>query len=40
MKKQLLNVLTAVIMLLIPSLNFAQAAPPLGTTASFALLHM
>jgi plastocyanin len=37
MKKQLLNVLTAVIMLLIPSLNFAQAAPPLGTTASFAL---
>ncbi|MFH0894656.1 MAG: ice-binding family protein [Bacteroidota bacterium] len=36
MKTQLLNVLTAVILLLIPILNFAQA-PPLGTAAEFVL---
>ncbi|MFA4862935.1 MAG: ice-binding family protein [Bacteroidales bacterium] len=36
MKTQLLNVLTAVILPLIPILNFAQA-PPLGTAAEFVL---
>jgi hypothetical protein len=36
MKKQLLNVLTAVTLLLIPTLNFAQA-PSLGTAAEFVL---
>jgi Ice-binding-like/Secretion system C-terminal sorting domain len=36
MKIRLLNTLTAVIMLLIPTLNFAQA-PPLGTAANFVL---
>ncbi|MFA6403579.1 MAG: ice-binding family protein [Salinivirgaceae bacterium] len=36
MKTQLLSVLTAVILLLMPSLNFAQA-PPLGTAADFVL---
>jgi len=37
MKTQLLKVLTAVILLLIPTLNFAVQAPPLGTAADFAL---
>ncbi len=36
MKAQLLKALTAVILLLIPTLNFAQA-PPLGTAADFVL---
>jgi len=36
MKTLLFNVLTAVILLLIPTLNFAQA-PPLGTAAEFVL---
>ena len=36
MKTKLLNVLTAVILLIIPTFGFA-AAPPLGTTANFAL---
>lgn len=36
MKTQLLNALIAVILLLIPILNFAQA-PPLGTVANFVL---
>jgi len=36
MKAQVLNALTAVLLLLIPSLNFAQA-PPLGTAAGFVL---
>ena len=36
MKTKLLSVLTAVILLLIPTLNFAQA-PPLGTAADFVL---
>jgi len=36
MKKQLLTALTAVMLLLIPTLNFAQA-PPLGTAAGFVL---
>jgi len=36
MKTQLLNLLTAVMLLLIPTLNFAQA-PPLGTAAGFVL---
>ncbi|MFC2086889.1 ice-binding family protein [Bacteroidota bacterium] len=36
MKTQLLNVLTAVMLLLIPVINFAQA-PPLGTAADFVL---
>jgi hypothetical protein len=36
MKTLLLNVLTAALLLLMPHVNFAQA-PPLGTTASFAL---
>jgi hypothetical protein len=36
MKKQLLNVLTAIALLLVPTLNNAQA-PPLGTAADFVL---
>jgi hypothetical protein len=36
MKRKLLNVLTAIIMLLIPTMNYAQA-PPLGTAANFVL---
>lgn len=36
MKTQILNALTAVMMLLMPALNFAQA-PPLGTAAEFVL---
>jgi len=36
MKTRLLNALTAVLLLLIPALNFAQA-PPLGTAADFVL---
>ncbi len=36
MKKRLINVLTVVIFILIPALNFAQA-PPLGTAANFVL---
>ena len=36
MKTKLLNVLTAVILLLVPTLNFAQA-PTMGTAADFVL---
>lgn len=36
MKTKLLNTLTATILLLIPTINFAQA-PPLGTAANFAV---
>ena len=36
MKKQLLRAITAIMLLLLPTFNFASA-PPLGTTANFAL---
>jgi len=37
MKTQLLNVLTAITLFIIPNVNFGQTAPTLGTTSSFAL---
>jgi hypothetical protein len=37
LKRRLLFILTAVILFLIPSANFGQVAPTLGTTSSFAL---
>jgi hypothetical protein len=37
MKKKLLPILTAVILLTIPNVNFGQTAPTLGTTSTFAL---
>ncbi|MHB8261440.1 MAG: hypothetical protein ACYDEC_14340, partial [Bacteroidia bacterium] len=37
MKNKLQNALTAVILLLIQTINFGQTAPTLGTTSGFAL---
>jgi len=37
MKKQLLKALIAVLLFLMPTVNFGQAAPPLGAAESFAL---
>jgi gliding motility-associated-like protein/uncharacterized repeat protein (TIGR01451 family) len=37
MKNKLLIVITAVILFLIPKVNFGQVAPPLGVTSTFAL---